>query len=180
MPKRSADKIIEHRIGLTGSVDKIAKNVNDIARTANYIKTGGVVVAGVGVAGVAYLAYNLAKYFGGNNPITDAKDFVFDTLDKYLIPPTDSVDDIFDNRQNKLNETYQKDIAYYQSIIESDYATDAQKEVARDNMLLANQKYKEKTGENNRQRERVKNKVESVPVGGPLGGWYRGFKSVFD
>ncbi len=180
MPKRPANDIIEHRIGLTGSMDKVVNNVNEIAKTANYIKTGGLVVAGVGVAGLGYLAYNLAKYFGGNNPITDAKNFVFDTFDKFLVPPTDSVDDIFDNRQNKLNETYEKDIAYYQGIIESDYATDAQKEVARENMKLANQKYKEKTNENNTQRARVKDKVESVPVGGPLGGWYRGFKYVFD
>jgi len=180
MPKRPASEIIEHRIGLTGSMDKIAKNVNDIAKTANVIKTGGVVVAGVGVAGIGYLAYNLAKYFGGKNPITDLKDSMFDTLDKFFIPPTDSVDDIFNKRQQNLNNDYDKMVAYYQNIIESDYATDAQKDVARENLLLANRKYKEKTAYNNEQRQRATRAVESMPVGGPLGSFYRGVKYIFD
>ena len=180
MPKRPATEIIEHRIGLTGSMNDIAKNVNDIAKRANMITGAGVVVAGVGVAGVGYLAYNLAKYFGGKNPITDLKDSMFDTLDKFFIPNSPYVDDIFNKRQQNLTNEYDKMVAYYQSIIESDFATDAQKDVARENLLLANRKYKEKTAYNNEQRQRVSSAVESMPVGGPLGSFYRGVKYIFD
>jgi len=180
MPKRPATEIIEHRIAFAGSADKVIENVNSIAKTANQVKTGAVVVGAVGVAGVGYLAYNVAKWFGGHNPLRDAKDSLFDTLDSWFMPPTGAVNDIFDNRQLKLDQQKDKMVAYYQSIISNPNATDAQKAVAQQQLELIEAKYQEKTNYNNEARQRLSNKVSNLPVGGNVGNWYRGFKYLFD
>jgi hypothetical protein len=73
MPKKPADKIIEHRISMSNSVKALVEKQQKYALIQNSTKpviAGGVLVAGVGFG---YLAYSIVKYLGVGNAWDDAK-----------------------------------------------------------------------------------------------------------
>lgn len=74
LPRKAPDTVYEHRITFGEKERATIEDIQKLAKTAQYTAMGGVAVAGVGVAGFAWLAYTAANWLGVNNPFKDLKE----------------------------------------------------------------------------------------------------------